>query len=110
MLQVNGAVDAMDGERNALQTEMESYQQQLSAALDDLEEEKARSQELEQKLLAHGVKVRSFALNIATSVHYVVNWIFYYIIITGEGFLHLLELCYFLCPCMQLLHSRLCRF
>ena len=55
--QVNGAVDAMDGERNALQTELDSYQQQLSAALDDLEEEKNKTKELEKKLLVNEPKV-----------------------------------------------------
>ena len=47
----------MDGERNALQTELDSYQQQLSLALEELEEEKRNSKELEKKLLAHSAQV-----------------------------------------------------
>ncbi|KAF6033045.1 CCDC150 [Bugula neritina] len=50
LTEVNGAVDAMDGERSELQAEIESYKQKLAAAVDDLEEEKSRSKELEQEM------------------------------------------------------------
>lgn len=48
--QVNGAVDAMEGERDTLNTEIEAYQNQLSQSLDDLEREKIRSQQLQTQL------------------------------------------------------------
>lgn len=56
-MQVNGAVDAMDGERSELQAEIESYKQKLAAAVDDLEEEKSRSKELEQEMQTLNSKV-----------------------------------------------------
>ena len=56
-LQVNGAVDAMDGERSELQSQIESYKVQLSAAMELIEEEKTKSQEIENKLLSMGATV-----------------------------------------------------
>ena len=53
---MNGAVDAMDGERSELQSQIESYKVQLSAAM-ELIEEKTRSQEIENKLLSMGATV-----------------------------------------------------
>ena len=65
--QVNGAVDAMEGERSELQSEIESYQRQLSAALDDLEAEKIKSQGLEKELESNP-KVSGVSCQMLTSL------------------------------------------
>ena len=47
----------MDGERSELQSQIESYRVQLSAAMELIEEEKTKSQEIENKLLSMGATV-----------------------------------------------------
>lgn len=52
MLQINGAVDAMEAERKSLQIDIESYKQRLTSALSDLDQERKTSSQLRDKLLS----------------------------------------------------------
>jgi len=52
VLQINGAVDAMEAERKSLQIDIESYKQRLTSALSDLDQERKTSSQLRDKLLS----------------------------------------------------------